>query len=365
MTESYTVQKVLKIFNSDVSRTALIKAESSGLIPPASRLGGKSNPRRTWTIQDLPIIGERYGFLEKIENPVTVAVFTTKGGVYKTTFALNLGRIAALHNLRVCIIGLDMQCDITSALGYQVDLEEAETLEAALEKLNSVYGLPDFSKGNVSLQNVLVQADIPTLKFIPETPELVSLEREISGKPMRDFWLRDKVIAPLKELFDLIILDCSPNWNMLISNALIACDLLISPLECKINNYRNYKAFKAYLENFKRDTKSDFSEVFIPTKFTPTRKLSSEIRTWYLSNVIGCVSGTIRESIHSEEAIASHMSLPEYEPNSLPADEMRQLIVEVWERIKVASKSKETKRKNEFKIRSKKEKLSPNVDLRG
>ncbi len=338
--EKYTVQKVLKIFGTEVSRTALIKAESAGLIPAAAREGGKSNPRRAWTLAELPTIGERYGFLKKLHSPTTVAVFTTKGGVLKSTLALNLGRMAALHNIKTCVIGLDMQCDLTNALGYQVDIDEEDNLESAMKKLGSVSGLADFADGTVELNDIVIESDIPTLHFIPETPELVALERQISSRNMRDFWLRDKVIEPLKKRFDLIILDCSPNWNLLISNALMACDALVSPLECKINNFRNYQAFKAYLDSFKRDTRREFAHIFVPTKFTSTRKLSSEIRTWYLSNVPGCTSGAIREAVHCEEAMASHVSLPEYSPNSIGADEMREVLQEIWARVTEVSKKK-------------------------
>ncbi len=341
MDEMYTFQKIIKIFGSDVSRSALIKAESSGLIPTACRSGGKSNPRRAWTIDVLPQIGERYGFMKKPQSPMVVTIFTTKGGVLKSTLALNLGRAAALHNIKTCIVGLDMQCDITNALGYQVDLDDAENLEAAITRLGSVYGLADFADSKLPLDDIVIQSDIPTLFFIPETPDLVALERAISNRTMRDFWLRDKVIAPLQQKFDLVIIDCPPNWNLLISNALMACDALISPLECKINNFRNYKAFKTYLENFKKDTRRDFDHIFVPTKFISTRKLSSEIRMWYLSNVSGCTNGAIRESVQGEEAIASHLSLPEYAPSSLVADEMREIVQEVWNKILNTSKRKE------------------------
>ena len=339
----YTIHKVLKVFGAEVSRQAIIKAEATGLIPPATRDGGKSNPRRNWTIADLPLIGERYGFMKPLHGPMSVAIFTTKGGVLKSTLALNLGRLAALHNQKVCIVGLDMQCDVTNALGYQVDLDESDNLDAALEKLGSVYGLSDFAQGKVALDNIIIKSDIPTLDFIPETPELVALEREISSRNMRDFWLRDKVINPLKKRYDLVILDCSPNWNLLISNALMACDALISPLECRINNYRNYQAFKAYLDNFKRDTGRNFAHIFVPTKFTSTRKLSAEIRSWYLAHVPGCTGGAIRESVHGEEAIASHLSLPEYNPTSTVADEMREVIQEVWARLNDVAKQQSVK----------------------
>ena len=55
----------------------------------------------------------------------------------------------------------------------------------------------------------------------------------------REFWIKEKIIDKLKKDFDLVIMDCSPNWNQLTTNALVGCDVLISPLECKINNFRN------------------------------------------------------------------------------------------------------------------------------
>ncbi len=344
---SFTVQKILKVYGLDITRDALIKAENVGLVPAAKRDG----TRRIWLLEDLPKIGERYGFLKKPPNPVAVAVFTTKGGVLKSTVALNLGRLAALHNIRTCIVGLDMQCDITSALGYQVDLDEVTSLQDALDRLGSVYGLADLAAKDVKLKDIIVQTDIPALSLIPETPELVSLEREISSRNLRDFWLRDHIVAPLKEQFDLVILDCSPNWNLLISNALMACDVLISPLECKINNFRNFQAFKTYLDNFKFETKKDFQHIYVPTKYASTRKLSSEIRSWYLTNVPGCISNVIRESAPGEEAMASHLSLPEYNPSSLVADEMRETILEIWSRILEQSKTIQGSARRNIKVK--------------
>lgn len=325
----FSVAKIIQLYGLDISRQALVNAENTGLIPSAMRKGSQ----RVWAIEDLPKIGERYGFMKKPQRPKVVAIFTTKGGVLKSTVALNLGRMAALHNIRTCIVGLDMQCDITNALGYQVDLEDAENLEEALERLSSAYGLADLGRNGVTLDDLIQDTDIPTLSLIPETPDLVMLEREISKKNMREYWLEKNVTGPLKEQFDLIILDCSPNWNLLISNALMACDVLVSPLECKINNFNNFKAFKAYLDNFKEETKKSFEHIFIPTKYASTRKLSSEIRTWYVANIPGCIGSVIRESAPGEESIASQKSLPEYSPSSIVADEMRETLKEVWGKV--------------------------------
>lgn len=343
----FGIQKIIKIFGSDTSRTALIKAEASGNIPVASRRKTGTLKRRVWGIEDLPQIGEQYGFLKRLDRPLALAVFTTKGGVLKTTISLNLARMAALHNIRTCVVGLDMQGDVSSALGFNTDLEESEDLQSAITRLNSTRGLLDVFKGEATLEDVILQTDIPTLSFIPETPELVALDQLISNKNRREYWLKENVVDPLLQQFDLVIMDCSPNWNRLITNALVACDTLVSPLECKINNFRNYQAFRAFLEEFRKEIKLDFDFIFIPTRFTSTRKLSAEIRSWYLAHVPGCVTGAIRESVHGEESVAQHISVPEYVPGSLAADEMREAILEIWNRLIKTSKRQKSAKSNQ------------------
>ncbi len=337
---SYTIKKIQDIFGKEIPRSTLIKAESTGLIPSPQREQTGSLQRRSWTTDDIPAIGEKYGFLKKGDSPIVMTVFTPKGGVLKSSLTVNIGRMAALHNIKTLIIGLDFQADVTSALGFNNDIDDSESLEEAMEKLNSVYGLYDFDRGSRKLEDLIQPTDIPTLHFIPETPELQSLDQTIKDKPRREFWLKEKVIEPLKKHYDLIILDCSPNWNQLVTNALGSCDILISPIECKINNFRNFKAFKVFIEKYKQDVKLSFTHVFVPTRLSPTRKLSSEIRKWYLMNVNNCTETAIREGIHGEEAMASYLSVPEYCPNNLAAQEMRQLLAEIWSYVETIEKQK-------------------------
>ena len=146
----------------------------------------------------------------------------------------------------------------------------------------------------------------------------------------REYWLRDSVVMPLKREFDLVLMDCSPNWNRLITNALVASDVLISPLECKINNFRNLTTFRALVQEFSEDMNTHFRHLFVPTRFSPTRKLSREIRTWYETNLTGCTTEAVRESIQGEESIAMRVSIPEFAPTSVAANEMRTLLTEIW-----------------------------------
>jgi chromosome partitioning protein len=336
---NYSIKKVMNLFATDLNRNTLIKAEEAGNIPSPARQQTGSIQRRVWRTEDLPPIGELYGFLKKPARPSVITVFNMKGGVLKTTLSLNLARLTALHNIKTCVIGLDLQGDISTALGFNSDIEDSGNLEEAVERVQKTPGLFSWvsQKPKVSLDRLLLDTDIPTLKFIPETPELVQLDQAVNLMNNRDFWLKEQIIEPLQKRFDLIILDCSPNWNRLVTNALVACDLLVSPLECKINNFRNYSVFAPFIAEFKkafpRDSALKFQHVYLPTRFTPTRKLSSEIRSWYLGNVAGCLHGVIRESASGEDATAMQLSLPEFAPTSLAADEMRGVITEIWGRL--------------------------------
>ena len=337
----FTVKKVLNIFGAEINRNTLLRAESTGQIPEPGRLETGAIKRRMWGIDDLPAIGERYGFLKKPSQPMVIATFTTKGGVLKTTLALNIARMAALHNIRTCVVGLDLQGDISSALGLNADIEESESMSDAINKLDSPRGLFDLMQEEMSLDEIIQDTDIPTLKFIPETPELVQLEQMITIRDRREYWLKDYVVSKLTQKFDLVILDCSPNWNRLVTNALVSCDLLVSPLECKINNYRNFECFKKLLFKFKEDIQLGFDTIFVPTRFSSNRKLSTEIRNWYHTNAPGCTHDAIRESTAGEEAIAMRQSLPEYAPNTLHADEVRTVLGQIWSRLHEIAKIKE------------------------
>lgn len=318
-----TLRKALSVFGADLQDAM---ASDPDFFTQLKSI--KKSP----TPEELIQIGRRFGFLTKPRQSIAASVFVTKGGVLKTSLTLNLARVAALHGLRVCVVGLDMQGDITQALGNEGP-DENESLEEALRTLNSLRGLSDLFLGQATLDDVLIKTELEGLCFIPETPELVSLDQSLLTRNRREYWLQENVILPLKERFDLILMDCSPNWNRLINNALVASDVLISPIECKINNFRNLRTFRALIAEFKREMRLTFEHVMVPTRVVNSRRLSREIFEWYRLNLEGCSRGSIRESVQGEEATALRLSIAEHAPNSVPASEIRLLLAEIGERI--------------------------------
>lgn len=330
----FTLKKALSVFG----HTSSSEGDFANL-PPFSK-GADNRTLKSWASYDLPLVGEKVGFLPKLHSPIAASIFVTKGGVLKSSLTLNLARMAALHGIRTCVVGLDMQGDVSTSLGESMD-EEASLAEA-LAQVNSVKGLAQVFVGEATLDEVLKPTDLPTLFYIPETPELVALDQSLMNRNRREYWLKENVVAPLKRDFDLVLLDCSPNWNRLITNALVACDVLISPLECKINNFRNLTTFRALIEEFSTEMQVDFKHLFVPTRLSPARKLSQEIRDWYQEHLPNCTKTAIRESIQGEESIAMRLSMPEYAPNSAAADELRSLLKEVWTTFKAAQPSRST-----------------------
>ncbi len=338
MNEQVTIQKILSIYASETHKNTVISAEKSGRIPKATRIG--SNKRRVWSYDQIPQLGEKYGFLRHIDNPVVIVIYSLKGGTHKSTTAMNLARMIALHNIQTAVVGLDQQCDVSGDLGIDLSISEDEELDDVLEKLKDIYGLYDMFQGKIDLNNLLMDTDLPSLRFIPETPGLGNLEREIHAMPAREYWLKNNVIDPLKKQFQVIILDCAPSWNNLTANAVMASDLLVSPLECKIKHFRNYPQFKIQIDRFLDATRKDIRHVFMTTKLKKT-KLSQGIQDWYFKHLNNCIKTTVRESSVVEDACLSLLSVPEFKPSHETAVEMRSLVREIWNHAVDISKNKD------------------------
>ena len=287
-------------------------------------------------IDNLPKIGKKIGFFRKMKGPKVVTFFTTKGGVLKTTISLNVARAAAISGVKTLVIGLDMQGDMTNAIEGSVPIDDETDFHQKLQEEQSTKGLFDFYSGECHLFDLIKKTDLEHLHYIAETPELILLNDHINNLNRREFWLNDKVISKLNTIYDLIILDCSPSWNKLTTNALCASDLLISPIECKINNFRNLQIFKQLINEFKEDLRINFQNLFIPTKYSSQKRLSKDIYHWYQENIEDLSASRLSECASCEEAMALNKSVIETKPSARSAIELKEVFAEVG---KILSKS--------------------------
>ncbi|MCG8591834.1 MAG: ParA family protein [Proteobacteria bacterium] len=150
--------------------------------------------------------------------PRLVAVANQKGGVGKTTTAINLATGVAAVGKRVLIVDLDPQGNASTGLGISRAERELGSYELLM--------------GFAPLSQAMMSAAVPGLFIVPSTADLAGAEIELIDLERRSFRLRD-ALQPAVQGFDYVFIDCPPSLGLLTINALVAADSVMVPLQCE------------------------------------------------------------------------------------------------------------------------------------
>ena len=148
----------------------------------------------------------------------TIAIANQKGGVGKTTSAINLAASLAVLEYKTLLIDADPQANATSGVGIDPRAVETSVYECIIDMVDP--------------KTVITETDTPNLFLLPAHIDLVGAEIEMINLPERELMMK-RLLAPIKDDYDFIIIDCSPSLGLVTVNALTAADSVIIPVQCE------------------------------------------------------------------------------------------------------------------------------------
>lgn len=247
-----------------------------------------------------------------------IAVVNQKGGVGKTTTAVNLSAAIAMTGSTVLVVDVDPQCSATSGFGIRLEPGDASTYQVLL--------------GQAAAEEAIRKTMLPTLQVLPASRDLVGAEIELVPLDHREHRLKD-ALTTVRGHYDFVFIDCPPSLGLVTVNALTASDSLLIPLQCEYYALEGLSALLHTVSLVRESLNPDLEiEGLLLTMFDGrnilSRQVAQDVRSHFPEKVFETV---IPRNVRLSESPSHGLPALLYDPGSRGAsaygDLARELVV--------------------------------------
>ncbi|MCB1328660.1 MAG: AAA family ATPase [Maritimibacter sp.] len=244
--------------------------------------------------------------ISRPRKPKIIAITNQKGGVGKTTTAINLGAELAAQGYNVLIVDIDPQGNASTGIGVEPKDRDLTTYDLLLE--------------DTPLQNVMMETETEGLWIAPATTDLSSADIELSASERRSFMLHEALRAPDVDALglDYILIDCPPSLSLLTVNAMVAADTVLVPLQSEFYALEGLSQLMLTLREVREAANPDLRiEGVVLTMYDQRNNLSHQVEADARENLGDLVFSTvIPRNVRVSEAPSYAMPVSAYDPTS-------------------------------------------------